>query len=145
MDWIAGNSLYKSSPWNDNGLFSFLLRFILSSISHNTFNIYLLLPDLTIYMSNTVGVYKLTSRKWFKCSLNVSLNIITSAKYVTTWGKSPSTWCISLSNVKDDVFMPNCITVHSYCPNSVINADFAWDCSWSSLSQNSLERSTRLR
>ena len=93
----------------------------------------------------TVGVYKLTSRKWFKCSLNVSLNIITSAKYVTTWGKSPSTWCISVSNVKDDVFMPNCITVHSYCPNSVINADFAWDCSWSSLSQNSLERSTRLR
>jgi hypothetical protein len=43
-------------------------------------------------------------------------------KYVTTFCKSPTTLSINLANVEGDVFMPNGITVNSYCPNGVINA-----------------------
>jgi hypothetical protein len=58
-------------------------------------------------------------------------------------GYPPTTLSINLTNVEGDVFMPNGITVNSYCRNGVINADFARDCSWSSHCQNPLERSTR--
>jgi hypothetical protein len=92
-----------------------------------------MLPDMTIpddtetYRDATLGT---TLNKYQRQSLwtlcEEFSDILTS---------QPGRTSINLANVEGDVFMPNGITVNSYCPNGVINADFARDCSWSSQSK----------
>jgi hypothetical protein len=54
----------------------------------------------------------------------LSLNIIRSSKYVTTFCKSPTTLSINLANVEGDVFMPNGITVYHYLSTKRVYAHF---------------------